>query len=107
MSLPGSDWQLCVVWQVWSKSSQVREEAWRTVCRASENSRVCTEHSLTFEWSASQGESLSWIAELFTMRTWVRWRQSFQGDNSDRAELVELRQTATRLRMAQAPSDRS
>ena len=35
MSPPASDGQLFVVLQVRSKSSQVREEAWRTVCRAS------------------------------------------------------------------------
>ena len=32
----------------------------------------------------------------------ARWRQSYQGDNCDRAGLVELRQTVIRLRMAEA-----
>ena len=32
---------LSVVLQVWSEGSQVREETWRTVCRASEDSRIC------------------------------------------------------------------
>ena len=63
VSPPGSDWQLCVVLQVWSASSQVRKEAWRTVCRASEVSRVRTKHSFAVEWLAPQGESLSWITE--------------------------------------------
>ena len=40
-----------------------RKEAWRTVCPASEVSRVCTKHSLAVEWLAPQGESLSWITE--------------------------------------------
>ena len=63
VSPSGSDWQLCVVLQVWSESSQVREETWRTVCRASEVSRTCTKHSVAVEWLASQGESFSWITE--------------------------------------------
>ena len=68
MSPSDSDWQLCVVLQVWSEGSQVREETWRTVCRASENLRVCTKHSLAIERLASQGKSLSWIAETVTMQ---------------------------------------
>ena len=55
--------QLDVVLQVWSKSSQVREEAWPTVCRASENSRIYMKHSLAIEPLSSQGKSLSWITE--------------------------------------------
>ena len=57
----GTDWQLCVVLQMWSESSQVREETWRTVCWASEVSGVRTKHPLAVEWLASQRESISWI----------------------------------------------
>ena len=63
VSPPGSDWQLCVVLQVWSESIQVRKETWRAVCRASEVSGVCAKHSFAVERLASQGKSLSWITE--------------------------------------------
>ena len=39
---------------------------------------------------------------LFTMQAWARWRQSYQGDNCDRAGQAELRQAVTRLRTADA-----
>ena len=57
--------QLCLVLQMWSKSSQVREESERTVHGASEVAGVCTEHTLAVEWLAPQGESFPWIAEAF------------------------------------------
>ena len=34
--------------------------------------------------------------KLFTAQAWARWRQSYQGDNCDRAGLAELRQTVIR-----------
>ena len=40
--------------------------------------------------------------KLFTAQAWVRWRQSYQGDNCNRAGLAELRQAVIRLRMAEA-----
>ena len=37
---------------------------------------------------------------------WMKWRQSYQGDNCDRAGLAELRQAVDGLRMAEAqPTD--
>ena len=93
MSPPGSDVQLRVVLQVWSKSSQVREEAWRTVCRPSENSRICTKHSLAIERLAPKENVFLGSPKLFTAQAWARWRHSNQG-------------TVIRLRTAQAqPTD--
>ena len=40
--------------------------------------------------------------KLFTTQAWARRRQSYQGDNCDRAGLAELRQMVIRLRMAEA-----
>ena len=55
------------------------------------------------EWLASQRESISCDrTRLFTKQAWARWRQSYQGDNCDRAGLAELRQAVIRLRTADA-----
>ena len=95
MSPTGSDWQLCVLLQVWSESRQVREETWRTVCWASEVSRVRV---------VGTPRRIAFLdrPKLFTMQAWARWRQSYQGDNCDRARLAELRHAVIRLRMAEA-----
>ena len=93
---PGTHGQLRVVLQVRSESSQVRKEAWRTVCRTSEVSRVCTKHSLAIERDRFLGSP-----KLFTAQAWARW-QSHQVDNCDRAGLAELRPTVIRLRIAEA-----
>ena len=77
-------------------------EAWRTVCWASENSRICTKHPFAVEWLASQRESISWITKTVHEASMGRWRQSVQGDNCDGAGLAELRQAVIRLRMAEA-----
>ena len=74
VSSPGSDGKLRVVLQVRSKNSQVREEACRTACRASENSRIYAKHSLAIERLARQGKSLSSIAKTVHC---VKWRQSY------------------------------
>ena len=100
----GSDGQLRLVLQVRSESRQVREEAWRTVCWASENSRVCTKHSLAIERLAPQGTSLSWITET------VHCAKHGQGGGKatkGTTVLAELRQTVIRLRMAEAQPDES
>ena len=102
MSPLGTDWQLCVVLQVWSESSQVREETWRTVCWASEVSRVRTKHPFAVEWLALQGELLSWIAETVHDASMCKVAAKLQGDNCDRAGLAELRQAVIRLRTAEA-----
>ena len=72
------------------------EEAWRTVYWASEDSRVCTKHSLHPKENRFLGSP-----NLFTTQAWARWRQSFQRDNCDRAGLAELRKAVMRLRMAE------
>ena len=74
---------------------QASSRSW--ACWASEVSRVRTKHPFAVEWLAPQGESLS-------LQAWARWRQSYQGDECDRAGLAEFRQAVIRLRMAEAQS---
>ena len=56
---------------------------------------------LSSGWHPKENRFLA-SPKLFTMQAWARWRQSYQGDNCDRAGLAELRQTVIRLRMAEA-----
>ena len=63
ITLAGTNRQLCVVLQMWSKSSQVREKTERTVLGTSEVAGVCAEHTLAVVWLAPQGEPFPWIAE--------------------------------------------
>ena len=97
MSPPGTDWQLCVVLQVWCESSQVRKETWRTVCWASEISRVRTKHPFAVGWLASQRESISWITKTV--------HEASMGEVAaklHRAGSSELKQAVIRLRTADA-----
>ena len=52
-------------------------------------------------WHPKENRFLETL-KLFTIQAWRRWRQSYQGNNCDRAGLAELRQTVIRLRMAEA-----
>ena len=77
-SPPGSDWQLRVVLQMQSESSQVREETWRTVCWASEVSGVRTKHPPAVERVAHQGKiEFLGSPKLYTAQAWMKWRQSY------------------------------
>ena len=92
MSPPDSDGQLRVVLQIWSESSQVRKEAWRAVCGATEVSRICAEHTLAMELLASQGKSLSGITEVYhRVSTDEVAAKLPRGNRCDRAWLAELR----------------
>ena len=92
MSPLGSDWQLCVVLQVWSESSQGSRKKLGEPCvghpRTQEYARSI--RLLSSGWHQKENRFLG-SPTLFTMRALARWRQSYQGDNCDRAGLAELR----------------
>ena len=56
---------------------------------------------LSSGWHAKDNRFLG-SPKLFAAQAWARWRQCHQKNNCDRAGLAELRQTAIRLRMAEA-----
>ena len=103
VSSPGSDGQLRMVLQGWSESSQVRREAWRAVCGATEVSTIHTKHTLAVERLASQKENrFLGSPKIITEQAWMKWRQSCQRYNCDRVGLAELKQAVDRLRSAEA-----
>ena len=95
VSSPGADGQLCRVLQVCSERSLANRVLG---IRQLKSMHV---RLLSSGWHPKENHFLG-SPKLFTTQAWVRWRQSYQEYNYDRAGLAELRQTVIFLRMAEA-----
>ena len=94
--------QLCVVLQVWSETAKFTKKLGEPCVGHSRSQEYARSiRLLSSGWHPKESRYLG-SPKLFTKQAWVRWQQSYQGDNCDRAGSSELRQAVIRLRTADA-----